>query len=246
MTRIASRLIPLALLALTLTACNVQFVFAQGSWLQAPDVGFISLGVSNVSTGELDDELTAYGYPTFGQRAIRPSIGAYWDLPGAVLLGGEWHGIMLSEEPHAGGEVGLGGGYVTLGVGHAIDLSPRARIYPRLGLGFGGLGLWIEPDEDDGKGPPVGFDDALEDPSPGADRDFVMSRTHGAVDLGAGAEVMLGTRRGLLVGIRAGYLAAPFQSDWELPLEDRPVTGGPSATVAGPYVQVVVGGGRRR
>ena len=234
------------LLALTLGACDVQIVFAQGRWLQAPDIGFIGLGASHVGTGGLDDELTAHGYPTFGQTAIRPSIGAYWDLPGGAILGGEWHGIILSEKDHEGGEVGVGGGSVTLGLGYAFDLSPRARIYPRLGLGIGGLGLWIEEEDDDDDRPGVTFDEALGNPTPRPSRDWVLSRMHGAVDLGVGAELILGGRRGAIIGVRAGYLAAPFTSDWQLPLDDAVVSGGPATTIAGPYVQVLIGGGRRR
>jgi hypothetical protein len=47
-----------------------------------------------------------------------------------------------------------------------------------------------------------------------------------------------------MIGLRVGYLAMPFAADWRL--DERPVRGGPAATLAGPYVRVVVGTGRRR
>src|SRR5690606_22030150 len=93
----------------------------------------------------------------------------------------------------------------------------------------------------------VGFDEALEDPWLVPDQFSVLSRTHGVVDLGVGAELMLGRGgRGALVGMRFGYRAAPISSSWELELDEWTASGGPAATLAGPYVLVVIGGGRRR
>ncbi len=213
MAGIARRVAGAGLLALALGAGEVEAA-AQGGGFRTPDAGFISAGVSGISTGELDDRLAARGYPTFGTTATAVGIGGYWTLPGGVMLGGEWNGLIIGDAEHGGRTVGLGGGYATLGVGYAVDLSLRVRVYPRLGLGAGGLALWFESDADT-----VGFDEVLADPRPLPGRQPVLSHDGVVVDLGAGAELLPGGRgRGPLIGVRFGYLAALFgsESNWQL------------------------------
>lgn len=219
---------------------------AQGKFLLGPGAEFVGAGASRLATGGLDTRLAARGYPTFGRTAFALSLGGYRILRGGWALGAEWHGVIQGNEAHAGRTVGFGGGYGTIGVGYAVQVSPRTRVYPRLGLGVGGLGLWIEPPEQ-----AVGFDEVLANPDPppaapgNPDQQTVLSHTSMVVDMGAGAERLLGGRgRGPLVGVRLGYLAMPFRTNWRL--AERPVSGGPAATLAGPYVRVVIGTGRRR
>ena len=64
------------------------------------------------------------------------------------------------------------------------------------------------------------------------------------VDLGAGAEFLPRGRRGPLIGVRAGYLAAAFGSEWDA--YGHTVVGGPEASIAGPYARVTVGWAWRR
>ena len=75
----------------------------------------------------------------------------------------------------------------------------------------------------------------------------MLSRGGLVVDLGGGAELLPGGRgRGPLIGVRLGYLVARFGSGSNWQLYDRTATGGPAATIAGPYVRVVVGAAWRR
>ncbi|HEX6071128.1 MAG TPA: hypothetical protein VFZ18_14930 [Longimicrobiaceae bacterium] len=230
-----------SLLALAAGLGAASAAEAQGRWLRGPDAGFLALGASGIATAELDAALAARGYPTFGRTALAPSLGAYWTLPGGVMLGGEWHGLMWDEEAHEGREVGLGGGYATVGVGYALDVSPRARVYPRVGIGGGGMGLWLERE-----GAAVPFDDALAEGDDPAEPDShtLLSREGVVVDLGAGLEIRPGAgSRGLVVGLRLGYLTGPFPTGWRT--DDRPVSGAPPASLAGPYIRVMLGGRRR-
>lgn len=210
--------------------------------LLGPGAAYVGGGISGIATGELDDRLAARGYPTFGRTAVALGLGGYRLLSSGVMLGGEFNGLVIGEEAHEGREVGLGGGYATLGVGYAVQLSPRTRVYPRLGLGAGGLALWIESEADT-----VGFDEVLADPRPLPGRQPVLSRDGVVLDLGAGAEFLPGGRgRGPLIGLRAGYLVAGFGSGSNWQLYEHTASGGPSATIAGPYLRVVVGGAWRR
>ncbi len=220
---------------------------AQRGFLLGPGAEFAGVGVSRLATGALDARLAAGGYPAFGRAAFAVSLGGYRTLPGGWTLGAEWHGVIQGRESRAGRTVGFGGGYGTLGLGYAVEVSPRARVYPRIGLGVAGLGLGIARPER-----ALGFDEVLatpdrpSEPAGGAARETSLTHTGLAVDVGAGAELLLGSRRGRrpLVGVRLGYLAMPSRTNWRL--DDRPVSGGPAATLAGPYVRVTVGTGRRR
>ncbi|HEX2219348.1 MAG TPA: outer membrane beta-barrel protein [Gemmatimonadales bacterium] len=238
MAGIVRRVTVAGLLALALGAVGAEAAVGQASLL-GPGAGFIGGGISGIETGGLDDRLAARGYPTFGRTAGAVSLGAYRVLSSGVMLGGEWHGLIIGEEVHQGRDVGLGGGYATLGVGYAVELSPRLRVYPRLGLGAGGLALWIENEADT-----VGFDEVLADPRPLPGRQPVLSRDGVVADLGAGAELLPGGRgRGPLIGLRVGYLVAGFGSATNWQLYEYTASDGPSATIAGPYVRVVVGVG---
>jgi hypothetical protein len=206
--------------------------------LLGPGAAVVAAGVSGIATAELDDRLAARGYPTFGRTATALGLGAYRVLASGVLLGGEAQGLIMGEEAHEGRVVGLGGGYATLGVGYLMKRSARVRVYPRLGLGAGGLALWIESAADT-----VGFDEVLANPRPAPGRQPVLSHDGVVLDLGAGAELLPGGRgRGPLIGLRLGYLVARFgsASNWQL-YEDT-ARDGPAATIAGPYVRVVIGG----
>ena len=244
MTKFAQGITTAGLLALAFGIAGAEPVKAQAGLL-GPGAAFIGGGISGIATDELDGRLAARGYPTFGGTATVLGIGAYRMLASGLMLGFEGNGLIIGEEDHANGEVGLGAGYATLGVGYALQLSPRARVYPRLGFGVGGMGLWIESAEDS-----VAFDEVLANPTLAPDlREQVLSRDGVVFDAGGGIE-FTPTRRGsgLLIGLRFGYLFAPFDSDWDhiRGISSRDVTGGPDATISGPYVRVVVGGAWRR
>lgn len=73
----------------------------------------------------------------------------------------------------------------------------------------------------------------------------VLSTVTGVVDLGFGAELLPGGwARGMMVGLRLGYLAAPSGADWDL--FDNAVSGGPAASIGGPYIRGLIGIGWRR
>jgi hypothetical protein len=232
--------LPSATLLLTLCFCSPDPVAAQASLL-GPGAAFISGGVSQLATQELDDRLASEGYPTFGSTTTTIGIGAYRTLRSGLMLGAEFNGLIMGEEDVGGREIGFGGGYATLGAGYQLNISRRIRAYPRIGIGGGGFGLWFDNDPDS-----VAFNDVLTDPQPvPATREIVMNRNGGVIDLGAGIE-FLRTRRGsgALVGLRFGYLVAPFNSSWNQ--YSRTVTGGPDASISGLYIRGVLGGAWRR
>ena len=203
---------------------------------------FVGAGASSVRTGTLDDQLAANGYPTFGNSGPSVNLSAYRLFSRGLMLGGEWHFIDMGNGRYQGREVGLGAGYGTLGFGFAVSPASRVRLYPRLGIGVGGMGLWRENVL---TATSVALDDWLAAPS--SDPAYVtLSQASMVLDFGAGAEVAL-RRRGLagpVLGLRFGYVATPFDQGWTV--DGRAVTGAPESTVAGPYFRVLLGWRRER
>ena len=211
---------------------------AQAQWFRG--AAYLSAGVTSTETGGLDDLLAARGYPRFGRSAAQIGIGGYATVANRFMFGAEWTGFIKGSQNDANGrEVYLGGGSGTLGVGYAVNVSPRLRVYPRIGVGVGGLGLTFDTAEDT-----IAFDDVLSDPDGEADasRGFqpTLSHEHGVIDIGGGAEFMPNRNgRGTFVGIRLGHVIGPSDTEWEF--NHRAVRNGPEASGAGPYLRVTIG-----
>lgn len=206
--------------------------------LLGPGAAFVSLGGARVSTQELDGWLGARGYPTFGRSAVSVGLGGYRVVADAVLLGVEAQGFIIGDDTHEQRRMGLGAGYATVAVGYAFDVALRLRFYPRVGLGAGGIALWVETADS------VEFADALEQPAPAPTREPNLARDGVVLDVGAGAELLPRDGGGLMFGLRAGWLTGPFTDTWEM-YEQR-VNGGPDASMSGPYVRLTVGWSWRR
>ena len=129
-----------------------------------------------------------------------------------------------------------GGGYL----GYLAYSEQSLDIYPTVGLGGGGVQLAITE-----RGTPT-FGEVLDDPG----RSAHLTTGSLLVNLGLGVDYRIPIkargRGGLLLGVRVGWLiAAAGGSDWTL--DDRfDVSGGPTTSLGGPYVQFAVGGWGRR
>jgi hypothetical protein len=100
--------------------------------------------------------------------------------------------------------------------------------------------MWIENNDDS-----IPFDDVFANPKPASNKETILSRDGFVADLGAGIEFLSGRRHGAMFGIRIGYLVAPFDSAWDL-VDTGKASGGPDATIGGPYIKVVIGGAWKR
>lgn len=75
-----------------------------------------------------------------------------------------------------------------------------------------------------------------------ASADTVQATVADVVDLGAGAEFLPSRNgRGTLIGVRFGYVFAPSPTSWQM--NHCAVSDGPAATIAGPYIRMVIGAG---
>ena len=205
---------------------------------RSPDgqgAGFFSAGGSRIETSDLDDELTAAGYPTFGRQVLTIGGGGYGVHGSGILIGGEGYGVLTGDAAHQGRPVSLSGGFGLFNVGYMAPLTGRLRVYPLLGFGGGGTVLQIGTR-------PTGepFRALLDDP----DRQTRLSRASLLGSIGGGLEFRSSrSGRGALVGVRAGYMFAPVSSAWRI--DGNVVGAAPDSSLAGPFVRVLVGVGGR-
>ena len=195
--------------------------------------GFFGIGVNGLNMGPLNTRLSEAGYPTFPSELLAVGGGGYGVVAGRIMLGGTGYGLVAPSRGYQGREVSVGGGYGLFTMGYRFAPADQLVVYPQVGVGGGGLSLDI------GSTGANDFDDVLTQPNRAAS----LQKGSVLVSLGAGAEYRLGTPEkpgGFQLGLRAGYILAPYSSGWALG-EDR-LSGGPDATFSGPYVRLTIGG----
>lgn len=152
--------------------------------------------------------------------------GGYGVYNGVFMIGGEGYGVFSGENAYQGRSASLGGGYGFFNLGYLKRLTPDLRVYPMFGIEGGGLNLNIGSTGEAGS-----FDNVLQDP----DRQATLGRGYFLVSLSGGAEYQVG---GVRIGLRAGYMLAPYSSAWHL--DDNAPGDGPDASLAGPFVRLLI------
>lgn len=165
---------------------------------------------------------------SFADDGLPPGLeGTGPDLLGADGVGGGVYAYVGRLVGGAEAHSQRGGRHVTLNAGFDVVARPGLRAYPLVGLGVGETAVRL--DGAPGAGVPLGLD---------------LSRRQLVFNVGAGLDALVpfaggrGGRRGLALGVRAGYLAAADAGGAALPAD---LDAGGSLT--GPYVRVLVGFG---
>jgi hypothetical protein len=197
--------------------------------------GYFAIGTNVLGVDALNDRLDAFGYPTFGSAFLSLGGGGYGVVGGRVLLGGEGHGLIRPSQSVGGRDVSVGGGYGLATIGYLAVAQSNWRVYPQLGVGAGGFSVDIGS-----AGAATEFDDVLDDPNRSAE----LSRGSLLVSLALNATYELsgpGEAGGFRIGVQAGYLFAPYSSDWRL--DQDALSDGPDAGFDGPFIRLLIGGG---
>lgn len=205
--------------------------------------GYFAIGTHVLDLSSLNDRLSAAAYPTFEETTLSLGGGGYGIVGNRFMLGGEGHGLITPSRGLNGRTVSLAAGYGLATFGYLVPLSDRFFAFPQVGAGGGALTLDI------GSAGAEEFDDVLGDPN----RSASLEKASFLLSLGGGLTYQIGGRMGgdsnheddekdgFRLGIRAGYLIAPFDTDWRH-AEDR-LSGGPDASLSGPFVRLTLGGG---
>lgn len=225
-----------ALIATTCLLLSATAAAQPAPTVEPEGAGFFAIGGAWPDTEELDTALDAAGYPTFGGGALTLGGGGYGIHRGRILVGGEGYGVIAGEDAFDGRTVTFGGGYGLFNIGYLLTPTPATRVYPLLGIGGGGSTLRIGA-----QATADSFGGILANPG----RSSQVTRGSFLLSFGLGAEYRLHPDgHGLMVGVRAGVLVAPFTSAWHL--EDSAIEGGPDASLAGPFVVFTIGGAGRQ
>lgn len=231
------------LLATALTAAPV---WAQETGDTREGRGYLMLGVTTIDLAPVNARLGPQGYPALPETLFTVGGGGH-GVRGRWIIGGEGMALVgRSKEAPVGGvtfDTTLHGGYGFFDLGYLAFAQDGLHVYPLIGVGGGGGRLTFDSTAD------RSFDDLAANPRVGATAltgGFLMQ-----VALGVDKLFVLGTRDeggrrregGVVVGVRAGYVFGPGQSNWGIGGTD--VTGGPDLKLTGPYVRVVIGGGGR-
>jgi hypothetical protein len=202
--------------------------------------GYFMLGWTGLELDDLNTALEAQGYPGFGKDFLTIGGGGHAML-GRLVLGGHGHAFRGGDETVSLGGINyntsLDGGAGFFDMGFIAYAHDGFTLTPMVGLGGGGYELEILERE-----APT-FNEVLQDPG----RSSRMSNSAFLIDAGAQFDFIItgGHRRhgrgGILLGVRAGWVFAPWVGNWSL--ESQEIAGGPDVGPTGPYVRFLIGGG---
>lgn len=199
---------------------------------------YLLTGGSILDVNDLNGAMGARSYEAFSDRFFSLGGGLHLVLNQAVIAG-EAHALLTEQGSVTNGTytATLSGAYGALGAGYLVYEGEAFDLYPLIGVGWGRTVLeFVE------RGAPT-FDEILDTPARGArlrsSSPVVSFTLAGDYVFEAGR----GTRKGFLIGLRAGYAYAPVQGDWSLGDVDIPA--GAAMTVTGPFVRVLIGVGGR-
>ena len=205
---------------------------------QGGGMGYFMSSLNYIDLDKLNSDLKNYSYPELSSCFWAIGGGGHGIIRNKIIIGGEGYALMGDEVSNNTYEVSISGGYGFFDVGYIVYSAKTFRIYPLIGLGAGGLDLEIVKKESS-----LSFDDTLKSPQRIADLStgaFLLNLALGADYLLPFAEDKAG-RGGLVLGIRVGYIFAPYKSDWEM--EGLDISDGPELGITGPYLRIIIGGG---
>ncbi|MBI4531157.1 MAG: hypothetical protein HY709_06495 [Candidatus Latescibacteria bacterium] len=181
----------------------------------------------------LNVRLESQGHPTFSDNFFSLGGDSYKIL-NWVVSGGEGHGSLRREALTTTGiyKVSLSGGYGFLNVEYLVYSMESLSVYPLLGFGGRVRFKLVERLREF-----LPFE-VLENPKTGG---FLVNAALGTDGLLKLREDEKG-KGGFIVGLCVGYTFTPVKGD--LAVEETNISDGPLVGITGPYVRVMLGGGR--
>jgi len=200
-------------------------------------MGYFMFGGSSIDLSDLNRHLTRNGYSEFSERMYAIGGGGHF-VVGDFVIGGQGFGIIARDVSSGDFNLSLESGYGTFDLGYIIWSPGHFKIFPMIGVGYGGMELKIVE-----RWPSAPFDEVLENPrrnvtlqTGGMVLDFSLATTY-TIDFSDDED----SEGGFILGVRAGYTLFPFKSDWKM--DEINVPEGPEVGITGPYFHVLIGFG---
>ena len=211
------------------------------TWRDIGGRGFFMIGYQALDLDDLNSRLVAAGLPQSSGDFLTLGGGGFATV-GRLLIGGEGHGLLGSDERTGATETRIAGGHGQFNLGYLVHSTNAVSVYPVLGIGWGEFSLDVVERGD------VTFDDVLSDPDRGARTSadgFLLDASVGLEFRPAFGRFYERGEGGFAIALRTGYTFAPGDWDWKLFAEDD-VLNGPNIGVEGFYVRLGIGGWGRR
>ena len=206
---------------------------------------FASVAGATMQTATINAALGPAGYFAVSDDAVGVGVGGFTSF-GPLRLGAEHVRLDAGEESTpTGRSARLEAAYTMLTVGW--DLRPRGRlsVAPTLGVGRGASVVTVGDRAGTAApaSPPPTFAEILSQPGTSSR----ISGGHWIYEPMLAADLLVvrsaAARRGVTLGLRAGYRIAPNRPDWEY--RGKAASGGPVDQAKGPILRLTVGVGGR-
>ena len=201
-------------------------------------MGYSMFGSSIIDIKDLNAKLESKGFSSMSDNFFSVGGGGHAIINNKVIIGGEGHTLLGDEVTSGNYQHSIIMGYGFFNLGYIGYSTKYLRVYPLLGLGFGGMNLKIAE-----KVTSLSFDDVLDNP----ERRVELSTGGFLLNLAIGIDYLIKMeeeeegRAGFVLGVRAGYTLSPFKSGCHM--DEIEISGAPEMGMTGPYIRVMIGGG---
>jgi len=203
-------------------------------------MGYFAIGLTTFDIDDLNARLTALGYPEFSSGFISIGGGGH-AIINKFVIGGEGHVLTGDEESATINsqpfKTSLTGGYGLIHFGYLVYSNSSLNVYPLLGAGLGGITFKIAENS------APSFEQILNDPK----RSVELNYGGMIATLSVNLDYIIKLKEtedgfgGIIIGLQAGYMFAPFTNDWKM--DEHDISGGPAVGLNGPFVRITIGGG---
>ncbi len=187
--------------------------------------GWFEFGTQSMDIDELNDVIDS-GYGLKLDDMFYTIGGGGYSIIDNFMIGGEGKGILANSDSDQTKKVTYSGGYGMLNMGYMLYRNKNIGIYPKLGIGGGGMTLEIAENG-------AYFNNAIFSGMSGC---VNYSTFLGDIALGA-----IYTHNGLIYGIQGGYMLSFSKDNWQIAEQSLP--NGPKIGMGGPYIKLILGGG---
>ena len=201
-------------------------------------MGYTILGSSMMDIGNLNAKLESNGYTRLSENYFCVGGGGHSIINKRWIIGGEAYSLLGEDVTSTDFRAST---YIFQGftdIGYIVLAKKGFSVYPLMGLGGGLMTLTFSE-----KDASYSFDDVLNDPRRGT----TLTAGGFLINLALGADYYfkLGENEegngGFLLGVRAGYILAPFKSGWGM--FDNELSGAPEISMTGAFFRIILGGG---